>query len=96
MAGCASCPAGYSCDSFSGSTTVCSSGEYSLAGEMNCTECPKGYMCPFTMIDKILCPSGTHTGGLTMQTSCQNCPAGSYCHNSMYVTKLLTLHIYIQ
>ena len=45
------CPAGYEC--VSGAQTACSSGEYSLGGNMTCEACTVGYMCPIPGVPPI-------------------------------------------
>lgn len=79
------CPSGKECDRTLDTLANCATGSYSIGGvNDNCVVCPIGSFCPFPSVGPINCPAGTHTGGSTSQTSCTDCPAGSYCTSTRW------------
>ena len=71
---CFPCPAGSSCLQKGGETS-CSTGEYSLEGEIHCHQCPSGASC--TLSSYTLCTLGQFSP--YGNNTCYNCEAGYYC-----------------
>ena len=71
---CLPCPAGSSCHQ-KGSSTTCSSTQYSLLGEIYCHSCPVWASC--TTSSYSLCSAGSYSGyGVT---TCSTCSVGYFC-----------------
>ena len=71
---CLPCPAGSSCLQ-KGGETGCSTGEYSLEGEIHCHQCPSGASCD--LFSYTLCTLGQFSP--YGNNTCYNCEAGYYC-----------------
>ena len=85
LSDCHPCPHGYYCTSTALTTPgqfSCPSGYYCTEGETDSTPdatlCPIGSMCPTGAKIPTKCELGYYQD-TTGQTSCKNCPAGSYC-----------------
>lgn len=59
----------------------CSSGTYSISGQINCEDCQKGFTCPNEKLHSPLaCSNGTYSNE-TRSVRCKICPAGFACPN---------------
>lgn len=77
---CASCPAGYTCETAASMPVLCPAGNTRLVTSGNwthCMTCPAGFSCATPNVDPSPCDAGAYaTGGAA---TCTPCDAGYYC-----------------
>lgn len=88
LSDCYQCPEGYYCDTLAQTNphaSTCSAGFYCPEGQPadspTSYECPAGYYCPAGSKIPKQCEVGTYQSQ-EGQSSCDPCPAGSYCDGS--------------